>query len=144
MSNNGVQVAGVGWQTKIMPVKALTRMVRISDDQVRGVGSSADVAAAVRWAADNGAHMINMSLGASAPTSVESSAVAYAIGKGVVVVAAMGNDGTSNPSYPAAYPGVVPVGAVDEDRHLPDAWAERARLLPGVAEAEVDQLRWSM
>lgn len=113
LSNNGVQVAGVGWQTKIMPVKALTRMVRISDGQVRGVGSSADVAAAVRWAADNGAHVINMSLGADAPTTVESSAVAYAIGKGVVVVAAMGNNGTSNPSYPAAYPGVVAVGAID-------------------------------
>jgi len=113
LSNNGVQVAGVGWQTRIMPVKALTRMVRISDGRVSGVGSSADVAAAIRWAADNGAHVINMSLGADASTSVESSAVAYAIGKGVVVVAAMGNDGTSNPSYPAAYPGVVAVGAID-------------------------------
>ena len=113
LSNNGVQVAGVGWQTKIMPIKALTRMVRISDGRVSGVGSSADVAAAIRWAADNGAHVINMSLGADASTSVESSAVAYAIGKGVVVVAAMGNDGTANPSYPAAYPGVVAVGAVD-------------------------------
>ncbi|HEY5981432.1 MAG TPA: S8 family serine peptidase [Microlunatus sp.] len=113
LSNNGTQVAGVGWQTKIMPVKALTRMVRISDGRVSGVGSSADVAAAVRWAADNGAHVINMSLGADASTSVESSAIAYAIGKGVVIVAAMGNDGTANPSYPAAYPGVVAVGAVD-------------------------------
>jgi subtilisin family serine protease len=113
LSDNGAQVAGVGWQTKIMPIKALTRMVRISDGRVSGVGSSADVAAAVRWAADNGAHVINMSLGADASTTVESSAVAYAIGKGVVVVAAMGNDGTANPSYPAAYPGVVAVGAVD-------------------------------
>ena len=113
LSDNGAQVAGVGWQTKIMPIKALTRMVRISDGRVSGVGSSADVAAAIRWAADNGAHVINMSLGADASTSVESSAVAYAIGKGVVVVAAMGNDGTANPSYPAAYPGVVAVGAVD-------------------------------
>jgi subtilisin family serine protease len=112
-TDNGVQVAGIGWQTKIMPVKALTRMVRISDGRVSGVGSSADVAAAVRWAADNGAHVINMSLGSDAATSVESSAIAYAIGKGVVVVAAMGNDGSANPSYPAAYPGVVAVGAID-------------------------------
>ncbi len=112
-TDNATQVAGIGWQTKIMPVKALTRMVRISDGRVSGVGSSADVAAAVRWAADNGAHVINMSLGSDAATSVESSAIAYAIGKGVVVVAAMGNDGTANPSYPAAYPGVVAVGAID-------------------------------
>lgn len=112
-TNNAAQVAGVGWQTAIMPVKALTRMVRISDGRVSGVGSSADVAAAVRWAADHGAHVINMSLGSDTATSVESSAIAYAIGKGVVVVAAMGNDGTANPSYPAAYPGVVAVGAID-------------------------------
>ena len=112
-SNNGVQVAGVGWQTKIMPIKALTRMVRISDGRVSGVGSAADVAAAVRWAADNGAHVINMSLGSDAATTVERNAIAYAIGKGLVVVAAMGNDGSSNPSFPAAYDGVVAVGAVD-------------------------------
>ncbi|EWT03544.1 serine protease [Intrasporangium oryzae NRRL B-24470] len=117
MSNNALGVAGVTWQCKIMPVKALTRMVRISDGQVRGVGSSADIAAAVRYAADNGASVINMSLGSSGTTTVESSAIAYAIGKGVVVVAAMGNDGTSNPSYPAAYPDVVSVGAIDSADH---------------------------
>lgn len=113
VSNNAVGVAGVTWQCRIMPVKALTRLVRISDGQVRGTGSSADVAAAVRWAADHGAHVINMSLGSSGTTTVESSAIAYAISMGVVVVAAMGNDGSSNPSYPAAYPGVIAVGAVD-------------------------------
>lgn len=117
LTDNGTQVAGVGWQTKIMPVKALTRMVRISDGRVSGVGSSADVAAAVRWAADNGAHVINMSLGSDAQTTVERNAIAYAIGKGVVVVAAMGNDGSANPSYPAAYPDVVAVGAIDSADH---------------------------
>lgn len=113
LSNNAAGVAGVTWQCRIMPVKALTRMVRISDGQVRGVGTSADIAAAIRWAADQGASVINMSLGSSSPTTVEQTAVAYAIGKGVVVVAAMGNDGTSNPSYPAAYPDVIAVGATD-------------------------------
>ncbi|HEY5821582.1 MAG TPA: S8 family serine peptidase [Propionibacteriaceae bacterium] len=117
LTNNGSSVAGVNWQSRILPIKALTRMVRISDGRVTGVGSSADIAAAIRWAADNGAHVINMSLGSSGSTVVESSAVAYAIGKGVVVVAAMGNDGTSNPSYPAAYPGVVAVGAIDSADH---------------------------
>ena len=116
-SNNGVGVAGVTWQCRIMPLKALTRMVRISDGQVRGVGTSADIAAAVRWAADNGASVVNMSLGSSASTTVESSAIAYAIGKGVVVVAAMGNDGTANPSFPAAYPDVIAVGAIDSTDH---------------------------
>lgn len=116
-SDNGVGVTGVTWQCRIMPIKALTRMVRISDGQVRGVGTSADIAAAVRWAADNGASVVNMSLGSSASTTVESSAIAYAIGKGVVVVAAMGNDGTANPSFPAAYPDVIAVGAIDSTDH---------------------------
>ncbi len=115
VSNNAVGVAGVGWQTRIMPVKALTRVVRISDGRVSGTGSSADVAAAIRYAADNGAHVINMSLGSSSPTAVEASAVAYAVSKGVVVVAAMGNDGSSSPSYPAAYPGVIAVAAVQSN-----------------------------
>ncbi|GAB2684678.1 S8 family serine peptidase [Thalassiella azotivora] len=112
-SNNALGVAGVTWSCRIMPVKALTRIVRISDGQVRGVGSSADVAAAVRWAADHGASVINMSLGSPSPTTVERNAVAYAVGKGCVVVAAMGNDGSADPSYPAAYPDVVSVGAID-------------------------------
>ena len=113
LSNNGVGVAGVAWQCRIMPIKALTRMVRISDGQVRGVGTSADIAAAIRWAADNGASVVNMSLGSNSTTTVEASAIAYAVGKGVVVVAAMGNDGSANPSYPAAYPDVISVGATD-------------------------------
>ena len=81
VSNNGAGVAGIGWSTRIMPIKALTRIVRISDGRVSGTGSSADVAAAIRYAADNGAHVINMSLGSSTQTSVESSAVAYAIAR---------------------------------------------------------------
>ncbi|KQP70228.1 hypothetical protein ASF40_10440 [Microbacterium sp. Leaf288] len=115
VSNNAVGVAGVGWQTRIMPIKALTRVVRISDGRVSGTGSSADVAAAIRYAADNGAHVINMSLGSPSSTSVEASAVAYAVSKGVVVVAAMGNDGSSSPSFPAAYPDVIAVAAIQSN-----------------------------
>lgn len=118
LSDNGVGVAGVTWQCRIQPIKALTRMVRISDGQVRGVGTSADIAASVRWAADNGAQVVNMSLGSSSPTTVEQSAIAYAVSRGVVIVAAMGNDGTSNPSYPAAYPDVISVGATDSADQL--------------------------
>ena len=112
-SDNALGVAGVTWTCRIMPIKAMTRMVRISDGQVRGVGSSADIAAAISYAADHGASVVNLSLGSSSSTTVESSAIAYAIGRGCVVVAAMGNDGTGSPSYPAAYPDVVSVGAID-------------------------------
>ncbi len=113
LSNNAAGVAGVTWNCRIMPVKALTRAVRLDNGRVTGVGASADIAAAIRWAADNGASVINMSLGSPSGTTVEEAAVAYAVGKGVVVIAAMGNDGSANPSFPAAFPDVVAVGAID-------------------------------
>jgi hypothetical protein len=114
VSDNNVGVAGVNWFCQLMPVKVLTRLVRISDGRVTGTGTSVDVAAGIRWAVDHGAHIINMSLGSSGSTFVEQDAVAYAVSRGVLVIAAMGNDGTSSPSYPAAYPNVVAVGAVDQ------------------------------
>ncbi len=115
VSNNGVGVAGVTWQCKIMPVKVLARMVNNADPtRITGVGTAVDIAAGIRWAADNGAHIINMSLGGYNDTFVERDAVAYAVSRGCVVVAAMGNDDTSQPSYPAAYPDVIAVGAIDQ------------------------------
>jgi subtilisin family serine protease len=119
LSNNGVGVAGVTWSCRLMPVKVLTRLVRIADGQVRGTGSSADIAAGIRWAADHGAHVINMSLGSSSQTQAERDAVAYAISRGVVVVAAMGNGGpAAGTSFPAGYPDVVAVGAIDQNDAL--------------------------
>jgi subtilisin family serine protease len=115
LSNNSQMVAGVTWQCRLMPIKVLTRIVKIANPaDVRGTGSAADISAGIRWAVDNGARVINLSLGGSADTMVERDAVAYAIANGVVVVAAMGNAGAAGPiSYPAAYPGVVAVGAID-------------------------------
>ncbi|MGI8671262.1 MAG: S8 family serine peptidase [Luteitalea sp.] len=114
LSNNGVGVAGMTWSCRLMPVKVLTRLVRISDGQVRGTGSTADIAAGIRWAVDNGARVLNLSLGGTTDTQVERDAIAYAIAQGAVVVAAMGNAFTTgNPtSFPAAYPGVIAVGAI--------------------------------
>jgi subtilisin family serine protease len=113
VSNDGIGVAGVTWQCRLLPVRALARMRNLATGRVSGAGSSADIAAAITWATDNGARIINMSLGGDVDTAVERTAVAYAISHGVVVVAAMGNDGTANPGFPAAYPDVVSVGAVD-------------------------------
>lgn len=113
-TNNSVGVAGVTWNCKIMPVKVLARMVKISTGAVTGSGTASDIAFGIRYAADNGAHIINLSLGGYNNTFVERDAVAYAIGKGCSVVAAMGNDNTATPSYPAAYPDVVAVGAIDQ------------------------------
>lgn len=113
LSNNGTGVAGVAWKVRLMPVKVLARIRNTTTNQVRGSGSAAHIAAGIRWAVDNGARIINMSLGGSADTMVEREAVAYAVSKGVVVVAAMGNDSSAVPSYPAAYPDVIAVAATD-------------------------------
>ena len=119
LSNNGSGVAGVTWQCRLMPVKVLTRIVNIANSSdVRGTGSAADIAAGIRWAVDNGARVLNLSLGGSTDTQVERDAIAYAIAHGAVVCAAMGNGGLAGPiSFPAAYPGVVAVGAIDTADH---------------------------
>ena len=102
--NNGVGVAGVSWGARIMPIKVLN---------AGGGGSFADVAAGIVWAADNGAQVINLSLGGASSSTTLQDAVNYAYGKGVVLVAAAGNTGSGLILYPARYPNVIAVGAVD-------------------------------
>ncbi|MCB0216415.1 MAG: S8 family serine peptidase [Caldilineae bacterium] len=105
MTNNALGIAGTGWDAKIMPVKALNS---------RGSGNLSWIAAAVTWAVDNGADVINMSLGGRYTSRSLQDAIAYAIDHGVPVIAAAGNDNTSNPSYPAAYPGVIGIAATSQ------------------------------
>lgn len=121
-SNNAVGVAGVTWSCHLMPVRVLARIVNNANpNDVRGIGSSADIAAGIRYAVDHGARVLSMSLGGTVDTQVERDAVAYAVAQGAVVVAAMGNgflpppNGNNNQtSFPAAYPDVVAVGAIDQ------------------------------
>lgn len=113
VSNNATGVAGVTWRTRLMPVRVLARIRETATGRISGTGSSVDIAAGIRWATDHGAQIINMSLGGYGDAQVEREAVAYAISRGVVVVAAMGNDNTDQPHYPSAYPDVVAVGATD-------------------------------
>jgi len=68
----------------------------------------------VIWATDHGARVINMSLGLPSGSRSIAAAVSYAVSHNVVVVASSGNENSSTPDYPAAYPGVLSVGAVDE------------------------------
>ena len=102
--NNGIGIAGVCWKCEIMPVKVL---------DYSGSGTDSWVASGITWAVDHGADVINMSLGGTGTSQTLSDAVSYALGKGVVVVAAAGNDGVTALNYPAAYNGVISVGAVD-------------------------------
>lgn len=106
ISNNGTGVAGVDWNAKIMPVRVL---------DATGSGSSLNVANGITWAADNGAKVINLSLGDPAYSQTVQSAINYAYAKGVVVVAAAGNSGSSgNPvMYPGAGEHVISVAATD-------------------------------
>jgi subtilisin family serine protease len=122
-SNNATGVAGVTWNCRLMPVRVLARIVNNANaNDVRGTGSSADIAAGIRWAVDHGARILNLSLGGPVDTQVERDAIAYAIAQGAVVVAAMGNAfQTGNPtSFPGAYPDVVAVGAINQaDQRAP-------------------------
>ena len=104
--NNNIGIAGVV-QAKIMAVKVLGR---------DGYGSASDVAKGIKYAADNGADVISMSLGASEGCNVLRDACQYAWDKGVVLVAAAGNDGVPDVCYPAAYDTVIAVGAINSNK----------------------------
>lgn len=78
------------------------------------------IANAILEAVDQGADVINMSLGSSMPSTVLQEAVEKAINKGVVVVAAAGNDGMEMQNYPASYEGVISVGSVNNAKKLSD------------------------
>ncbi len=105
-THNGKGVAGVARNVKIMPLKVL---------DASGRGSVAGIADAIRYSADKGAKVINMSLGGPFPSRALKKAVEYAVKKGVTVVAAAGNDGRNKVGYPAAYDGVVAVASTQFD-----------------------------
>jgi subtilisin family serine protease len=106
--NNGVGVAGMCWKCRILPVKVLN---------ANGGGSWSNIAAGIIWATNNGAHVINLSLGGASSTTILRDAIAYAVSNGVIVVAAAGNSSTTNKFYPAAYRGVISVaGTTSTDK----------------------------
>ncbi|OQX53079.1 MAG: hypothetical protein B5M48_04035 [Candidatus Omnitrophica bacterium 4484_213] len=109
-TNNSIGVAGVAFDACLMPVKVLD-----SD----GSGTYADVAEGIYFAVDNGAKVINLSLGGPEPATYLEEALAYAYSKGVTIVAAAGNDSSPTLSYPAAYDDyVIAVGATQYDENL--------------------------
>ena len=114
-TNNGLGVAGLAHGACILPVKVL-------DDT--GSGGMAEIAEGIYWAVDNGADVINMSLGISARYNITHDAYVdpaldYAYSHNVTVVAASGNDGNRrNVGYPAIYPSVIAVGATDANNKL--------------------------
>lgn len=102
--NNGIGVAGMA-QVKLMAVKVMNDS---------GEGTDVTVALGLNWAVDHGADIVTMSLGVDGMSTVLQNAVTRASEHGVVMVAASGNSGDSHVSFPASYPQVIAVGAVDE------------------------------
>jgi len=131
-THNKLGVGGVAFQASIMPLKVLS---------ARGSGSMAAIAQAIRFAADHGARVINMSLGGPFPVSAIGSAVKYARAKGVTVVAAAGNDGRGKVSYPARYPGVIAVAATqfDETTTFYSNWGPEVDIAAPGGNVRVDQ-----
>jgi thermitase len=136
-ANNGVGVAGLAANVKILPLKAL-------DSQ--GAGTYTNIALAIRRAADNNAQVINLSLGGIYPSADLSDAINYAVSRNAVVVAAAGNCaqggegcGSSNPDYyPAVYPQVLAVAATD---HY-DNWASYSGYKPYIDLAAPGGVAW--
>jgi subtilisin family serine protease len=108
---HGTHVAGivllVAPESQIMPLRVLN-----SD----GVGSVFEVAEAIIYATDQGAQVLNLSLGTALQSQVLQEAVDYALSAGVMIVAAAGNLNSTEPQYPAADEGVIAVAALDEQQ----------------------------
>ncbi len=128
-TNNSLAEAGIAYRTKVMPVKVCVGRWELqfvlSSEGYQGFVpadaggcASSEIADGIRYAADQGAKVINLSLGGQSPSTVIHDAIAYAVGKGVFIAIAMGNEyEDGNPvDYPAAYAtefdGVMSVGAV--------------------------------
>ncbi|MFJ4877588.1 type VII secretion-associated serine protease mycosin [Streptomyces sp. NPDC088745] len=114
----GEGVLGVAPEAKVLPVRVILEGTDPSRDKARESRGNA-LAEGIRWAVDQGADVINLSLGddseSAHPEAEEDAAVQYALRKGAVVVASAGNGGEKGDhiSYPAAYPGVIAVTAVN-------------------------------
>ncbi len=103
-SNNRIGGAGACSRCSVMPVKVIAGT---------GAGQAADVAAGISWAVDHGARVLNLSFVLSSPDDGVAQAIEYARSRGAVVVAAAGNAGNADATFPANLPGVIGVTGTD-------------------------------
>ena len=109
VTNNSIGIASIGYKSKLMAVKT-------SQDDIRSESGGALIAygyEGIVYAVDNGAKIINCSWGGGSFSFAAQSVIDYAVSKGALVVAAAGNDNSSQGFYPANYDGVLSVGATD-------------------------------
>ena len=102
IGDNGIGSAGINWNASILPVKV---------DDANGTLSVANISKGIIWAVDNGAKVINLSLGTTSDSVTFKNAIDYAYNKGCVIIAATGNDGKNAIHYPARYSNVMAVGS---------------------------------
>jgi subtilisin family serine protease/putative cell wall-binding protein len=105
-ANDGYGIAGISWRDRILPVKIMNGT---------GSGSTSDLSSGIIWAANNGATVINMSVGGFPYAQYVQDAVNYAWSKGAVLVGAAGNNGRQEDYYPASFANVVSVSATQVD-----------------------------
>ncbi len=105
-TGNAIGGAGVAPEAAIMPIRVLRPDLS---------GSARTIARGLRYAADHGADVANLSIAGPARSRVLKAAVDYAASRGVTIVAAAGNGGGPSVGWPAAYPQVIAVGAVGQD-----------------------------
>jgi len=109
--NDGIGIAGVAPGCTIMPIKVLGPDAS---------GSYENIAGGIRYAADQGAQIINLSLTGTEPSAILQDAVQYAAAKGCLIVAAAGNESRYGVGYPARFPQCIAVGATRFDGRLAD------------------------
>jgi serine protease len=108
-TNNGIGGVGIAFGACLMPVKVL------SDE---GYGQTADIAEGIRFAADNGANVVNMSLGGGGFSQILQDAIHYAVEKNVLIFCAAGNSGRDTIEYPAGMDGCLAISAVGPDKKM--------------------------
>ncbi|MBD3390593.1 MAG: S8 family serine peptidase [Chitinivibrionales bacterium] len=109
-ANNEIGFAGVDWNCRLMALKVVTA------DTLQNEGATfAAMYEAIIYAADNGAHVINMSLGNPVRSRTVEDAIDYAVARNVTIVVSAGNDNDTPISFPARYSKVIAVGSTDPD-----------------------------
>jgi hypothetical protein len=117
--NNGIGYAGVDWNCKLMSLKGINK---------DNFGYYSWWAEAIMYAVDNGARVINLSVGGNSYSPILGSAITYALNNNVICVVCMMNGNTSSVFYPAGFPGVIAVGATNPNdfRTRPFFWANNS------------------
>ena len=108
VTDNNQGVAGINWNVNLLPIRVLKKTG----------GTSWDIAEGIYYAIDQGADIINLSLGSNHDSHLQREAVKAAAAEDITIVSATGNEGSASVYYPAAYPETIAVGAVSKNNSV--------------------------